>query len=257
MKWTLLFGLVVIAAPVANMARAENRTYGTMYGWGSLIDPDGDCTFSVGNDRLIIGVPATPHDLSTELNRVNAPRVLQSAPSDFEITVRVSGSLEPDHPTVETRTAYAGAGLLLIRDNFNYIRLERAALRRGSTTRHYVNFEQRQDGRITRFGRVDDLELNADDDVQLKMIVAGTTVTGQVRTGDDDWKTLGEKPITATGTRSMGIAAINATTAPLNAEFHALRFNTLEPGDEEAKVTPDTPSDHDAELADPDESSPE
>ena len=52
-------------------------------GWGRPVDPDGDCAFNVDNDGMTIRVPGTPHDLSIELNRMNAPRVLQDVDGRF------------------------------------------------------------------------------------------------------------------------------------------------------------------------------
>ena len=40
---------------------------------GDVIDPDGDCKIKLGNGRLSLEIPGTLHDLTTELNKVNAP----------------------------------------------------------------------------------------------------------------------------------------------------------------------------------------
>lgn len=220
----------VLAAAFSNHAIADvdGKPYGTISGWGEMIDPDRDCLFAVGANQVAIQVPGTPHDLSAELNRTNAPRVLQPVEGDFEIEVRVAGTLAPDQPLVATRTAYAGAGLLLMRDEANYIRLERAALRRGGMIRHYINFEQRQEGDLVRFGRVDDYELTGNESVTLKLTVTGRSVTGWVRTGDGGWQKLGEKEVEQSGMPLGGIAAINVTNTPLIAEFQDLRLAQLE-----------------------------
>jgi hypothetical protein len=229
-RWLLC--CVLALASLCSAVADDGKPYGTITGWGEMIDPDRDCLFAVGADQVGIQIPGTPHDLSAELNRTNAPRVLQPVEGDFEIEVRVAGTLAPDQPLVATRTAYAGAGLLLMRDEANYIRLERAALRRGGMIRHYVNFEQRQEGDLLRFGRVDDYELQGNESVRLKLVVTGRTVSGWVRTGDDAWQKLGEKQVDQSGMPLGGIAAINVTNTPLIAEFHDLRLSRAEePGD--------------------------
>lgn len=221
-RW-LLCCVLTLASP-CSAAADDGKPYGTIDGWGEMIDPDRDCLFAVGADQVGIQIPGTIHDLSAELNRTNAPRVLQPVDGDFELEVRVAGTLAPDQPLVATRTAYAGAGLLLMRDEANYIRLERAALRRDGRIRHYVNFEQRQEGDLLRFGRVDDYELTGDESVTLKLAVIGRTVSGWARTGDDAWKKLGEKEVDQSGMPLGGIAAINVTNTPLIAEFHDLKL---------------------------------
>jgi hypothetical protein len=228
MRTGCLLSCVVCAALSAPASADDGKPYGTIAGWGEMIDPDHDCLFAVGANQVGIQIPGTPHDLSAELNRTNAPRVLQPVEGDFEIEVRVAGTLTPDQPLVATRTAYAGAGLLLMRDEANYIRLERAALRRGGMIRHYVNFEQRQEGDLLRFGRVDDYELQGNESVRLKLVVTGRTVSGWVRTGDDAWQKLGEKQVDQSGMPLGGIAAINVTNTPLIAEFHDLQLRRAE-----------------------------
>lgn len=203
---------------------ATDRWYGTVQGWGLLLDPDGDCSFTVAADKIEIGVPATPHGLSSELNRMNAPRVLQQATGNFDLQVEVDGRFQPQQPTVATRTAYLGAGLALIRNDQNYIRLERAALRRGGQVRHYVNFEQRRDGTLLRFGTPADFSLQADDKIQLKLSVRGRSVEGFARKNNQDWQTLGKKLFADAGGLSVGIAAINATNVPQKATFRSLRL---------------------------------
>lgn len=38
---------------------ATDRGYGDIKGWGMLLDPDGDCSFTIAADSIEIGVPAT------------------------------------------------------------------------------------------------------------------------------------------------------------------------------------------------------
>src|SRR4051812_29204105 len=51
-------------------------------GWGTAINPDGDCKFSVERGRVTIAIPGKVHALSAELGRVNAPRLLQEVEGD-------------------------------------------------------------------------------------------------------------------------------------------------------------------------------
>ena len=125
----LAFSSSILTLILALGPSAEATEYGTINGWGKLIDPDADCVFLVNSDGISIQVSDSPHDLSAELDRVNAPRVLQPVKGDFSIEIEVGGSFAPRDATIASRTAFNGAGILLWQDEKNYIRLERAALR--------------------------------------------------------------------------------------------------------------------------------
>src|SRR5262249_38506910 len=55
--------------------------------WSDIVDPDGDCKVyqDQASDRVTIGVPGTPHVLSAEFSRMNAPRLLRAVRGDFEV----------------------------------------------------------------------------------------------------------------------------------------------------------------------------
>ena len=57
-------------------------------GWGQATDPDGDCTIRQADETVTIQIPATAHDLSIELNRINAPRVMKEVEGDFRAKSR-------------------------------------------------------------------------------------------------------------------------------------------------------------------------
>ena len=114
----------------AHCVCASEQEYGTIRGWGSLIDPDGDCSFLIQSDRVSIQVPGSPHGLSSEIDRMNAPRILQDIRGDFAVEVRIDGKFLPGESTFAGRAAYNGAGVLLWQDDGNYIRLERAVYTR-------------------------------------------------------------------------------------------------------------------------------
>jgi hypothetical protein len=116
-------------------------------GWGQKVDPDNDCTFEVQGAGLDVTVPPTPHDLSVELARTNAPRVLQEVVGDFTLRVKVCGVLRPTAPgSVEGRLPYQAAGVLVWSNEDNYLRLERAGLNRNGNLSSYVAFELRTNG---------------------------------------------------------------------------------------------------------------
>ena len=80
----------------AELTAAGNQSGQTLPGWGRTVNPDGDCNFYVGRNAVVINVPGSrnPHDLAAEINRTNAPRVLQEVEDDFTIrgARRMAGS---------------------------------------------------------------------------------------------------------------------------------------------------------------------
>jgi RNA polymerase sigma factor (sigma-70 family) len=128
--------------------------------WGTTVDPDGDCKFTVENDTLTIVVPNTDHALCVERDQMNAPRVLRDVEGDFIAQVRVSGPFpEGAESVVKGRRPFHGAGLLLWLDDKNYVRLERAHLVFEGRNLIYANFELRQDGEFTRAGNATEMSL--------------------------------------------------------------------------------------------------
>jgi RNA polymerase sigma factor (sigma-70 family) len=122
-------------------------------GWGVAIDPDGDCKFAVEKGPLTITIPGKDHALAVERGRMNASRIVQEVEGDFIVQVRVAADF-PKAATsvVEGRRAFHGAGLLVLQDNKNYVRLESAALVYDGKHHRYTSFELRQDGKFVREG---------------------------------------------------------------------------------------------------------
>src|SRR5947209_9057939 len=88
----LTFGMYADDGPrPADQRAAAQPPRLVLRGWGTAIDPDGDCKFTVAKDALTITVPGTDHALCIEQNRMNAPRVLRSVEGDFICQVKVSG----------------------------------------------------------------------------------------------------------------------------------------------------------------------
>ncbi len=198
----------------------------TIEGWGTIIDPDRDCSVTIKNGLISIHVPEGADDLSAELNRLNAPRMLQEVSGSFSIEVRVSGEFVTGEATIEGRTAYNGAGLLLWQDERNYIRLERAALKRSGRVQHYVNFEQRVDGRIVQFGTPLDFQVDETRACDLRLERKDAQINASVRQGDDPWQALLPKSSPLPIIVKVGVTAINASDAPFEPHFSNLRLSS-------------------------------
>ncbi len=141
--------MFVLSMPVS-FATSADFVYGTISGWGQLTDPDGDCTFTIGNNLLQMHVGEAMHTLDTEKDRMNSPRVSQSLEGPFAIQVTVDGDLYVPNSETTSGSSFVSGGVSVLTDEKNYVRLERASFSRGGSASHYVVFEMRHDGRDVR-----------------------------------------------------------------------------------------------------------
>jgi regulation of enolase protein 1 (concanavalin A-like superfamily) len=212
----VLLSLTVLPCPAADPVQK------LIPGWGTAVDPDGDCSFDLNDAALTITAPGPVHDLSAELGKMNAPRVLRPAKGDFAVEVLVKGEFKPGEATIPVRTAYHGAGLLLMADDQTYIRLDRATLVRDGMSQHYANFELRVKGMLTRFGTPVDYTIDPERDTFLRLEKNGNIVSGAVSQQAGQWHDLGTKEAELPDEVLVGIAAINASTQPFRPIFARL-----------------------------------
>lgn len=214
-----VLGLLVSGA----VASAQKSNQGTeVKGWGMFIDPLKDGNSKLENGTLALTAPGPIHDLSIELGKMNAPRVMQPHKGDFTLEVKVDGKFAPGGQTIKVRTPYHGAGILVGADNKNYIRLERATLTRNNQYYHYTNYEVRKDGRLQRFGEPVDAPLKPDVSTWLKLVRRGNLFEAFVRQEGTVWKALPGKNVSYPEELQVGVATVNASTKPLTGLFSEL-----------------------------------
>jgi RNA polymerase sigma factor (sigma-70 family) len=190
-------------------------------GWGQVVSPDGDCDVTLQGETLVIDVPPTPHDLSIEVGRVNAPRVLQDVEGDFSIQVKVGGALRPTAAgSVPGRLPYQAGGLFVWADNRNYLRLERAALNRDGVIRSAAAFEVRVNGEMGG-ARSSDL---ADQDTYLRLERRGKQFLGSVSADGRQWSRLEPLEVDFPKKVRVGVAAVNAARQPLTVRYEGLQL---------------------------------
>ena len=218
--YTLFF--LAISVPFVSTAFSQDRQQQTLKGWGVVVDPDGDCQIGLEKETLKISVPAKRHDLSIEVDNMNAPRVLREMEGDFITLLKVSGKVRhAGNRTSEHYFAYHGAGLLLWQDERNYIRLERAAVNRDDEgVFQYANFELRKDGK-----RVD-VENPAikipDQDIYLRLERRGDRVFGSFSENGINWVSFDPYVVNLAKELKLGVAAINTSTDVFKPEFSDL-----------------------------------
>jgi len=213
---TALTFLVLAAVAPCLGAEVEEKN---IPGWGIAKDPDGNCKFTVNEKTLTIRAPGPVHDLSAELGQMNAPRVLQKVKGDFVAKVKVLGEFSPGEATVPQRTAYNGAGLLLMASDQTYVRLDRATLVRSGVSQHYANFELRKDGKIERFGTPIDYEIDPKKDTYLRIERKGDKVLGAVAQEPGKWHDLQPKTVDLAAELRVGVAAVNCSSRPFAPKF--------------------------------------
>ena len=193
----------------------------TLPGWGQPFNPDGDCGISLEENALVIRVPRTPHDLSAEMGRVNAPRVLQEVEGDFSAQVKVCGAIRPTAPgTVAGHLAYQAGGLLLWGDNRNYVRLERAALYREGTVQPIAAFEARVKGELAGARSCE----VPDQDAWLRLERRGNRLFGAVSPDGRVWTPLEPLEVEFPAKVRVGVTAVNAARQPLSVRFEDLQI---------------------------------
>ena len=216
------FALLLVAAGclLACGCAAGDRKERKIKGWGTAIDPNGDCTIEPDNDTLTITVPGTAHDLGVEHGQMSAPRVLRQVKGDFTAQVLVAGTVRPEGPgTLQDRLPFNGAGLLLWQDDNNYILLQRASFLTPQGFRSfYASFELRKDGEVERFAASSDLSL-ADQDTYLRLTRRGDKISAAASQDGKEWKSLEPKTIKLSRDLQVGVAAVNTSRKPFKVRF--------------------------------------
>lgn len=189
--------------------------------WGTTVDPQGDCEFSLKGDSLIVEVPGE-HNLnpSWQFNNLSAPRVLQVIKGDFQIETRVEALAPLASKNADVFRAYASAGVVLWQDERNFARFERGA--NGATGRVSIHLEWFRDGEqaYTKFCDI------ADTPAHLRVSREGNAFRFSYSTDGTTWK---EFPLDASvrfaEQLQAGVTVINSTANPLTARFNQFRFH--------------------------------
>jgi regulation of enolase protein 1 (concanavalin A-like superfamily) len=121
---------------------------------------------------------------------MDAPRVLRKVGGDFVVEVKVDGTFNPsDQSTAERHVGYDGAGLVVLADDKNYVRIERATLHfQGKNPRPYTAFEIRADGDVVRLGDLLDFPTVAGKPTWLRLERKGHVMAGAMSQDGVHWK---------------------------------------------------------------------
>jgi regulation of enolase protein 1 (concanavalin A-like superfamily) len=201
-------------------AAAGDRKAQTIDGWGTVVDPDGDCRVRQDKGKLTITVPKTYHDLTYQEDRfkLNAPRVLQPAKGDFQLQVEVATFPIPDADTSSSGAAtFVSSGLLVWADEKNFIRMERAATGGGSAP--FIWVELFQDGKSVTH-KAQDIE---DKPTHLRVSRSGDKLTFETSPDGKDWTEVHSAELKLPEKIQVGVLAINTTTREFSAQLQGLK----------------------------------
>jgi regulation of enolase protein 1 (concanavalin A-like superfamily) len=187
---------------------------------GPLLDPSKDCQLTADARGFTLSVPGAVHVLSPELGVKNAPRALAKVEGDFQAEVTISGTMRPDpKPAVEGLPfAFQGAGLLMMHDTKNYLRLERAAAAaHNAPFVHQVLLEVCKDGKpMDQFRLYKDVP---EGPIAVRLQRHGREFHCQWKGAGQDWQTLRKFKITFPAKMWVGVSASNTSQQPLLARF--------------------------------------
>ena len=215
---------LVLCLLVADASAGDAAPARRVPGWGEVVDPARDCKVALDPalDRLKISVPGTPHLLSVEVAGMplSAPRVVQAVPGDFTASVRAVGRLEPGASKSTHYDPYHGVGLLVWKNDRNYLRLERAVGMIHGRPTPYLNFEQRQDGHLT-LTRGLPIE---DQPIHLKIERTSGLLRAWSSADGSQWVPLPDRIAPMRDQVEVGVVAINSSGRIMTAELERLRI---------------------------------
>ncbi len=190
-------------------------------GWGTVINPDGDCTLTATNDNLTIAIPGTDHALRPERHKMNAPRVMQDVTGTFDIQVKISADFSPSAKSVAPgRSAYQDAGLLVWLDDKNNLKLSRAQIILKGTAHNYFNLEFRHNGQVGELPfppqAASLLKAGA---VYLRLQIHAEGTIAGISADGENWVTTTLPGTDRPEKLQAGIPAENNTSSPLKVVF--------------------------------------
>jgi len=189
-------------------------------GWGEVVDPDGDCSFTFGKKKLTISIPGSVHGLSVERGELNSPRVWNEVNGDFVATVKVSGEFpQGAESLVASRKAFFGAGLVAFESNDTYVRLERAEMVTGGKNVSYTSFELRQNGKWVKAGNSGEYPLDSEKPTWLRMERRGDFIHGSVSQDGEKWIALDAIRTPLRESLKVGVIAGHNTPKPFAPKF--------------------------------------
>jgi hypothetical protein len=193
--------------------------------FGEVIDPDGDCKFTLTGAKISITTPGTDHSLTFERGKTNAPRVVKEWDGDFRASVTVEANFPKSAKgVVMGRNPFHGAGLLVYASDKTYLQLQVARIQPADREpSFYASWELRIDGEWPRRGKATDGLLPHDKPVSLRIVRTGDRFDGSHSTdGGKTWTDLPAIQTTLPAKVKVGILAGHNSDAVFAPTFENL-----------------------------------
>ena len=203
---------------------AEVKPSETVGGWGSVVDPVGDCTFSHEGGTFTIKVPGEEHNLWPVKGKVNAPLVLQEVEGDFTVEVLVRSVEKAEKGTAipgrASTVAFHSGTLVIWQDARNFVRLDRTDMNNSGRAITSCYLHVFKDGeRVVELApvvpdRPTNLRLARKDN---RLTAAYSQDRGKT------WKAFPEQTIDLPAKVKTGISALNSTVRINTVQFEGLK----------------------------------
>ena len=217
----LLTGLFVCALPT--QARGPH----IIAGWGTVTDPDGDCSVSVKGRKVAVTIPGTVHDISIMYAKKNAPHILRTVSGDFTVETKLSGAFDPGNISAKPhRQCFNGAGLLIWINARSYIRLERDIIVEPSGKRAFSYtplFEFWENGKVHPHAHGNYKPFFTSRSTELKLTRRGNKIYVAVNADGVKWVYLAPAIAAFPQKMQVGIDAINTSKKPFTVVFEKFR----------------------------------
>ena len=228
---TLTCVTALIAATHAAYAKGKSKSK-AIRGWGTFVDPAGDCRVTEKNGRITFTVPGTHHNLNPlpKFNNTDGPRLLQRVEGDFTIEVTVLPFPIPKRGTSNNRGghSYCAAGLLVWQDGKNLVRWFRAANGdRGDVFRHPESYKNGRfrgayyaRGLKNRDRRISNKEL-----AYMRLVRRGNRFTFYRSNDGKTWEAFVYSPyLKLNNTLHVGVGAVNSAKAEFSPRLDGFKL---------------------------------
>jgi regulation of enolase protein 1 (concanavalin A-like superfamily) len=189
-------------------------------GWGTVIDPDGDCQVKTEKGGLTVTIPGTYHDLTHKNigTKLNSPRVLRGVAGDFRLQVRVDAFRLPTSDTSSGGgSIFVSCGLLVWADEKNFVRLERVGTDGRDTP--LARVELFRDGRSAFQQGV----TVTDQATHLRITRQQDRFTFEVSGDGKEWTEIHEQEFKLPPKVQVGVLVINTTTREFSVRLGRLK----------------------------------
>lgn len=139
------------STPLALLLLVASASAQDFPGWGSLVDPVGNCPVDFIEGGLQLTIPGGVHQLNPIIGKVNAPRIWNEVEGDFLFEVRVLDFPRPElNSGANGNRSYLAAGIVLWQDDQNFLRWTRSASAEKNAV--YLSCEQFENGKLAGGG---------------------------------------------------------------------------------------------------------